>query len=102
MSQSYHKTPSDLYDVQGAAGICFDRGIFTFGQWVEGEMQEAESRASTQTFARSNRLRAFAKCMGDDMATSTAGFASPFADGTARRAGKDVGDSDEEILQSGF
>lgn len=81
MSQAYHKTPSDLYDVQGATGLCFDTGIFLFGRWVEGEVQEAESSASNQMFANMYRARAFARCMGDDMSESTVGFADPFADG---------------------
>jgi hypothetical protein len=81
MSQAFSKAPSELYGVAGAAGFCFDRGIFLFGKYVEGEMSEAENRASNAMFARSNRARAFARCMGDDMETSTAGFADPFATG---------------------
>jgi len=55
---------------------------------VEGEMQEAESRAQNEMFARSNRARAFARCMGDDMANSTAGFADPFAAGDIESTSK--------------
>lgn len=46
-------------------------------------MQEAERGAQSEIFARSSRARAFARCMGDDMSESTAGFTDPFADGTA-------------------
>lgn len=81
MSQSYHRPPSELYGVQAAAGLCFDTGIFLFGRWVEGEVQEAERSASNEMFANMYRDRAFARCMGDDMETSTVGFADPFADG---------------------
>lgn len=80
-SQAYNKTPSEIYGVEGAVGLCFDTGIFHFAQWVEGEMRDAESRAQNEMFARSNRARAFARCMGDDMETSTAGYADPFATG---------------------
>lgn len=99
MSVTYNTTPSKLYKVKGAAGYFFDRGTYLFGQWVEGEMQEAESRGSSPAFARSNRIRTFAKCMGDDMSKSTAGFASPFAAGVVKT--KD-GEDGEEILASGF
>lgn len=81
MSQSYHRPPSDLYGVEGATGLFFDTGVFLFGRWVEGEVQEAEHSASNQMFANMYRARAFARCMGDDMSESTVGFADPFADG---------------------
>lgn len=81
MSQAYHKAPSELYGVAGATGFFLDQGLFIFGRWVEGEVQEAESSASNQMFANMYRDRAFARCMGDDMSTSTVGFADPFADG---------------------
>lgn len=81
VSQAYNKTPSEIYGVGGAVGLCFDTGLFLFAQWVEGEVQEAEGRAQNEMFARSNRARAFARCMGDDMATSGAGYADPFAAG---------------------
>lgn len=81
MSQAYNKSPSELYGVEGAAGFCLDNGIFLFAQWVEGEMDAASSSAQNEAFARSNRARAFARCMGDDMETSTVGYADPFATG---------------------
>mgnify|MGYP007070997282 CR=1 FL=1 len=49
-------------------------------------MSEAESRASNASFANMNRARAFSRCMGDDMAKSTAGFADPFADGKIKKS----------------
>ena len=58
-------------------------------------MAEAESGATSAMFARSARLRAFAKAMGDDMSTSTAGFATPFFGGHGDSA-------QEEVLDSGF
>ena len=70
-----------MLGIEGAAGYCLDSGIFIFATWVENECQEAESRATNEMFARSNRARAFARCMGDDMETSTAGFADPFKTG---------------------
>lgn len=74
-------TPSKLYGVDGASGLFFDIGIFHFGRYVESELQEAESSAKNEMFARSNRARAFARCMGDDMTTSSAGFADPAVGG---------------------
>lgn len=106
MCQAYNKTPSELYHVEGAAGLYFDTGIFQFARWVEGEMQEAEASAQNEMFARSNRARAFARCMGDDMSKSTAGFADPFAAGATVKfidkdgnevASKQVSEPDEII-----
>jgi hypothetical protein len=59
-------------------------------------MAEAESSASGDAFRRSARMRAFARCMGDNMETSTAGFASPFVS-----SAKDSTD-DSEILMENF
>lgn len=81
MSQTFNKLPSEIYNVEGAAGYCFDRGIFLFGQHVESVMSQAEQGASNAMYARSARARAFARCMGDDMEKSNAGFADPFASG---------------------
>lgn len=97
MSQAFNRPPSELYGIRGAAGLCFDVGIFTFGRYVEGQLQEAESRASNAMFARSNRIRAFARCMGDDMETSAAGYADPFA-GEKALPGEDA--TDEELALS--
>ena len=44
-------------------------------------MSSAESNASNASFANMSRARAFARCMGDDMSKSTAGFADPFSEG---------------------
>ncbi|QHB37442.1 tail assembly chaperone [Mycobacterium phage Onyinye] len=81
ISQAYNKPPSYIYGIHGAAGLFLDIGIFIFGRWVESEVQEAESSASNKMFANMYRARAFARCMGDDMETSTAGFADPFTGG---------------------
>lgn len=81
MSQAYHLNPSQLYGVEGAAGLFFDESLFLFGRWVEREVQEAERSASNEMFANMYRDRTFAKCMGDDMSESTVGFADPFSDG---------------------
>jgi hypothetical protein len=43
--------------------------------------------------------RAFAAAMGDDMETSTAGFADPFADGGVDLEGVEGSD---EIIASGY
>ena len=48
-----------------------------FGRWVESEVQEAESSATNKMFANMYKARTFARCMGDDMSESTAGFADP-------------------------
>lgn len=45
--------------------------------------------------------RAFAAAMGDDMETSTAGFADPFADGAIESTPEGV-DGQDEILASGY
>jgi hypothetical protein len=81
MCQAYHKTPSEIHGIEGAAGFFFDQGIFLFGRWVEAECQEAEQGARNEMFAKSARARTFARCMGDDMGSSTAGYADPWADG---------------------
>ena len=79
LSKSFNTLPSDIYGVSGAAGYFFDRGIYLFGNYVESEMSAAESSASNSSFANMSRSRAFARCMGDDMEKSTAGFADPFS-----------------------
>lgn len=84
MAQTFGKLPSDIYGIEGAAGYCFDRGIFLFGQHVENQMASAEQGASNAMFAASARARAFSRCMGDDMEKSTAGFADPFRSAGAR------------------
>lgn len=40
-------------------------------------MAEAESSGTNPIFQKSARMRAFARAMGDDMSSSTVGFASP-------------------------
>lgn len=107
MSQSYSRPPSELYGVEGAAGLFLDTGIFVFANWVESEVQEAEQSATNQMFARSNAARAFARCMGDDMSLSSAGFADPFvggevtvvdATGKRKRRNDSDGQAGDEIL----
>jgi hypothetical protein len=96
-SQAYNCPPSQLVDQPAAAGYILDRALWIFGTTVESKMAEAESGATSGMFALSARLRAFARAMGDDMAQSTAGFATPYFDTQEKK-----GDSDTEILESGF
>lgn len=79
----------------------FDRGIYLFGKHVEGVVQRASQDAISPTFARMAEARAFAAAMGDDMETSTAGFADPFADGAVESTPESSEGSDE-ILASGY
>lgn len=97
MSQAYSKTPSEYYSVFGAAGLFFDNGVYFFGKYVEGVVQRAGQDALSPAFARSAEQRAFAEAMGDDMETSNAGYADPFAGGGAMGI-----DEDGEILASGY
>lgn len=94
-SQAYHRPPSEIYGVKGAAGLFLDKAIRLFGQHVEGEVNRAGQDAISPGFARSAQQRAFARCMGEDMETSTVGFADPVATGAAS------GD-DGQILDSGY
>lgn len=98
MSQAYSRPPSEIYEVKGAVGLFFDKAIFLFGRYVEGEINDAGQDAISPGFARSAQMRAFAKCMGDDMETSNVGFADPFADGDPR----DVGRGTDEVLATGY
>lgn len=98
MSQAYTKAPSELFDVKGAVGLFFDKGLYLFGRYVEGEVERAGQDALSPGFARSAQQRAFAKCMGDDMSTSAVGFADPFAEGIPVARDKDS----EEIISSGY
>lgn len=100
MSQAYNRTPSEIYEVRGAVGLFFDKGLFYFGKHVEGVVQRAGQDAVNSSFARMAEARAFAEAMGDDMETSNVGFADPFADG-----GVDLPegvDGEDEILSSGY
>lgn len=100
MSQAYSKVPSEIYEVKGAAGLFFDKAICIFGQHVEQEMQSASQDSISPGFARSAQMRAFARCMGDDMSTSNVGFADPFADGVP--VSNDGMNPEGDILMSGY
>lgn len=63
-------------------------------------MSKAESSASNASFANMNRARAFARCMGDDMATSTAGFANPLFEGKIKASPKKTESSAGKVLWS--
>ena len=97
MSQALNKSPSELFEVKGAVGLFFDKGIFLFGRYVEQEVEEAGRDALTPAFGRSAQQRAFARCMGEDMATSSVGFANPYAGGAVKSKGVT-----EEIISSGY
>ena len=101
ISQAYNRPPSEVYGVKGAVGLFFDRGIFFFGRHVEGVVQSAGADAINPSFARMAEARAFAAAMGDDMETSTAGFADPFADGVIENTPDGI-DGEDEILMSGY
>ena len=64
-------------------------------------MQRAGQDALSPAFARMAEQRAFAAAMGDDMETSNAGFADPFADGVAENVPEGV-EGGDEILASGY
>jgi hypothetical protein len=98
MSQAYNQPPSEIYEVKGAAGLFFDKGIYNFGRYVENEVERAGQDALNASFARSQQQRAFARCMGDDMSTSTAGFADPYV--AATRASETEGPG--EVIMSGY
>lgn len=61
-------------------------------------MAEAESGSTSPMFARTARMRAFARAMGDDMSKSTVGYATPMFS-THRTSDQQ---SDEEILMENF
>lgn len=82
--------------MEGAVGGVLDRALWIFGDKVESEMQTAAANANGPMFQRSAQLRTFARLMGDDMNTSTAGFASPAVHGGSNS------EEDGEILMSGF
>src|SRR6516162_6591378 len=98
MAQAYNQPPSEIFGVKGAAGLFFDKGIFTFGRYVEGVVEHAGQDALNASFARSAQQRAFARCMGDDMEKSTAGFADPFFSGMHASETEDG----DEILRSDY
>lgn len=98
MSQSYNQLPSQIYEVKGAVGLFFDKAIFLFGRYVEGEISDAGQDSISPGFARSAQLRAFARCMGDDMENSNIGFADPFADGDARISDE----PNQKVYDSGY
>ena len=98
MSQSYHQPPSQIYEVKGAAGLFFDKGIFLFGRWVENVVENAGQDALSPAFAKSAQQRAFARCMGDDMSKSTAGFSDPYVAATRNTQA----DGEGEVIMSGY
>lgn len=64
-------------------------------------MAEAEAGASGPAFQRSARLRAFARCMGDNMSESNAGFANPFSTPSGGVAAP-TGAAETEVLIEAF
>lgn len=55
------------------------------------------------TIANGQREREFAKCMGDNMLTSAAGFADPAAAARSKQADDaDEDEMSETILESGY
>lgn len=99
MSQAYNRPPSEIYEVKGAVGLFFDKGLRVFGRWVEQEVEHAGQDALNAAFARSAQQRAFARCMGEDMSVSAVGFRDPFADGHG--VPSEENDIDQ-ILDSGY
>lgn len=103
MCQAYSQTPSEIFCIEGAVGLYFDRGIFIFGKHVEAVVANAGADAINPSFARMAEQRAFAEAMGDDMDTSTAGFADPFADGAVDNVAPISVEGDgDEILMDGY
>jgi len=86
-------------EVNDLALFYFDRGVWYFGRRVDAELAEAGSHKNT-AIANSNRMRALARCMGDDMSTSTVGFRDPAYEPTSEH-GREAGE-DETILRSGY
>lgn len=100
MSQAYSQPPSQIYEVRGAVGLFFDKGIYYFGRYVEGVIESAGQDALSPAFARSAQARAFAKAMGDDMTKSSAGFADPFSAGESDAIRVD--ENGDEIIETGY
>jgi hypothetical protein len=80
--------------------LFFDKGIYYFGKYVEGVVDRAGQDALNSTFARSAQARAFSQLMGDDMESSSAGFADPFAGASSSTI--PVDENGDEILDSGY
>lgn len=64
-------------------------------------MERAGEDALSPAFARSAQARAFARCMGDDMEKSTAGFSDPFSTGVLDAPIR-VDENGDEIISSGY
>lgn len=100
-AKAFNQRPSSivLLDdcVDDIGRFYFDRGIWAFGEAVANRIEEVAAETSNPVIARARRDREWARLMGDDMATSGAGFAdvgesvSPHA----RVVGEDEVSSDE-------
>jgi hypothetical protein len=107
-SQFANRLPSEVLGTQcfsnDIASYYFDRGIWFFGTAVTGRLQEAGNHKN-QAIANGQREREFARCMGDNMLTSAAGFQDPAGISTGRK-GADQDPEDDEvgetILESGY
>ena len=101
-AQSSNRLPSEVVGAQcftnDIASYYFDRGVWFFGTAVTNRIEEAGNHKNP-TIANGQREREFAKCMGDDMRTSAAGFQDPAA--VAKRA-DDEDEVSEIVLESGF
>ena len=104
-----HKLPSEVVGLQcfsnDIASYYFDRGLWFFGTMVTNRIEEAGNHKNP-TIANGQREREFAKCMGDNMVQSAAGFADPAAGiaGKGKLTEDDVDDDDasETVLESGY
>lgn len=48
MAKEYQTRPSSLYGIhEDYDAFCFDRAVYTFGTYVEGEMKKASEKGKT-------------------------------------------------------
>lgn len=105
----FGQNPSDVAILDERVGeigrFYFDRGIWAFGEAVANRLEEVIAGTRNPVIARAQREREWARLMGDDMATSAAGFADPGEgfSAHARVVGEPAGaaDSDETMLSDG-
>jgi len=67
MSRTYKCLPSDLYSIhESSKKFYFNRAVWRFGNTLEAEMDEAESRAKSDAAKRSARMLVFNRYMNPE------------------------------------
>jgi hypothetical protein len=96
-AKAFNQRPSSIVLLDDRVGdigrFYFDRGIWAFGEAVANRLDEVVAGTRNPVIAQAQREREWARLMGDDMETSTAGFRDV---GDVSPHARVIGDPDDE------